>query len=174
MAATALGNAAAVPLWRTYTAGATPGAVLALGVRDARGGAIRDSILAAVGADPRLGATYTAELARGNADGSAAPAGVAARSVAHNALYATIMAHRASFPPDRFAILTDLGNGASITTEVPPAAARPDPAVAATGSSAGWRTAEARIAALSSGDGDAAASPLPARQRAEAAYAHID
>jgi hypothetical protein len=63
-----------------------------------------------------IASTYSREL---DAAGRANP-GSSDANQRHIAQYNTIMAHRGSFPPGGFYLHTELGDGASITTYVPP------------------------------------------------------
>jgi hypothetical protein len=63
-----------------------------------------------------IASTYSREL---DAAGRANP-GSSDANQRHIAQYNTIIAHRGSFPPGGFYLHTELGDGASITTYVPP------------------------------------------------------
>jgi hypothetical protein len=68
-----------------------------------------------------IAATYDKELKDASRSGSSGA------NQRHIAQFNTIMAHREAFPPGEFYLHTELGDGASITTRIPPAGAATRP-----------------------------------------------
>jgi len=95
-------------------------------------GAIGRAVLQAFADNPSLETAFAIAYAREmenrasadglpDASGTYSGSGAASRAAAHDALVATILANRASFPPQSFKLHTDFGNGAAIATEIPQA-----------------------------------------------------
>ena len=84
----------------------------------AGGDGIGTAVIKSFTTNPQLKAAFATAYGAGAEDSSNVPA---QRNQAHTALVETIVSNRSSFPAAGFSIHTDLGDGTSVTTAIPPA-----------------------------------------------------